>query len=104
MWNPFLNAAVAHGNIQHLICRLLATVIRHGIWEGDSILSTQQANEAAPQRLASAGPARRPPVPPHLVSSGERLMTFDGSEIQAESAVAFEHASAALRQHVWEEP
>jgi len=31
-------------------------------------------------------------------------MTFDGSEVQAEVAVAFEHASAALRPHVWEEP
>jgi exopolysaccharide production protein ExoY len=53
-------------------------------------LSTQQANEAAPQRLA-AGATRRPHLRPHLVSSGERRLSFD-SEVQAESAVAFDHA------------
>ena len=68
-------------------------------------MSTQQANEAAPQRLASAGPARRPPLRPHLVSSGERRMSFD-PDAQGESAVAFEQAALALRsfeQRQWEE-
>src|SRR6185437_4709488 len=86
------------------------------MWEGDLILSTQQANEAAPQRLASAGPARRaprptvasasppaPPLRPHLVSRGERRMSFDGSEVQVESAVVLEPAAAVLRPHLWEE-
>lgn len=60
-------------------------------------MSTQQANEAAPQRGAAAGAARRSSVRPHLVSSGERRMTFDGSDVQAESAMAFDHVSMALR-------
>ena len=55
-------------------------------------MSTQHANEAAPQRLAAAGPARRPSRP-HLVSSGERRVSFD-SDVQAEGAVALESASA----------
>jgi exopolysaccharide production protein ExoY len=59
-------------------------------------LSTQQANEAAPQRLAAAGPARRLPLRPHLVSSGERRMSLDGSDVQAESAVALDRAVVGL--------
>jgi len=60
-------------------------------------LSTQQANEAAPQRLTSAGAARRPALRPHLVS-------FD-SDMQAESAVAFDHGAAGLHSFEprWEE-
>jgi exopolysaccharide production protein ExoY len=58
-------------------------------------LSTQQANEAAPQRLAGAGPARRPSLRPHLVSSGERRVSFD-SDVHGESAVAFDHGTAAV--------
>lgn len=67
-------------------------------------MSTQQANEVAPQRLAAAGPARRP-LRPHLVSSGERRVSFD-SEVQAESAVAFEHSgtvSHSFEPRAWEE-
>jgi len=67
-------------------------------------LSTQQANEAAPQMLAAAGPARRVSPRPHLVASGERRVAFD-SEVQAESAVAFDHGSAGLHSFEprWEE-
>lgn len=68
-------------------------------------MSTQQANEAAPPRLAAAGPARRPPLRPHLVSTGERRMSFD-SDIQGESAVAFDPAALGLRSlepRQWEE-
>jgi exopolysaccharide production protein ExoY len=54
-------------------------------------LSTQQANEAAPQRLTTVGPARRPPLRPHLVLSGERRVTLEASELPADSAVAFDH-------------
>lgn len=43
--------------------------------------TTQQANEAALQRLAAAASARRPPLRPHLVSS---------AEVQAESSAAFD--------------
>lgn len=53
-------------------------------------MSTQQANEAAPQRLAAAGSMRRPALRPHLVSSGERRLSFD-SDGQGERSVAFEH-------------
>lgn len=62
-------------------------------------MSTQQANEAAPQRLAAAGPARRTALRPHLVSSGERRMSFD-AEVQAESAVAFDNS--AIGRHSFE--
>jgi exopolysaccharide production protein ExoY len=67
-------------------------------------LSTQQANEAASQRLA-AGSARRPPPRPHLVSSGERrISTFD-SDVQGESAVALERGAPGLHSFEprWEE-
>jgi exopolysaccharide production protein ExoY len=66
------------------------------------ILSTQQANEAAPQRLAGAGPARRPPLRPHLVSAGERRVN---SDVQADGAVAFDRVSAGLHSFEpgWEE-
>ena len=71
-------------------------------WEGDLILSTQQANEAAPQRLAGAGPARRAPLRPHLVSAGERRTNPD---LQADAAVAFDSGTAGLRSFEpgWEE-
>lgn len=58
-------------------------------------MSTQQANETAPQRSASAGPARRPGLRPHLVSRGERGISFD-SEMAAESTIAFDHGTAGL--------
>jgi exopolysaccharide production protein ExoY len=60
-------------------------------------LSTQQANEAAPQRVAAAGAARRPASRPHLVLGGERRMTFDGSDVQTEGAVALDHGAVGLR-------
>jgi exopolysaccharide production protein ExoY len=68
-------------------------------------LSTQQANETAPQRLAAAGSARKPPVRPHLVSSGERRMTFDSPDVQAESAVAFDRTAMGMHSFEphWEE-
>lgn len=68
-------------------------------------MSTQQANEAAPQRVASAGPARKPPLRPHLVSGEERRVSFD-SDVQAESAVAFDHAAVGItsfESRQWEE-
>lgn len=65
-------------------------------------MSTQQANEAAPQRLAAAGPARRPSSRPHLVSSGEQHASFD-SEVQAERAVAFDHGLHPFELRQWEE-
>ena len=65
-------------------------------------MSTQQANEAAPQRLTATGPARRPSSRPHLVSSGERRASFD-SEVQAESAVAFDHGLHSFELRQWEE-
>ncbi|HEV7137416.1 MAG TPA: sugar transferase, partial [Steroidobacteraceae bacterium] len=58
-------------------------------------MSTQQANEAAPQRLAAAGAARMPSRRPHLVSSGERRVSFD-SEVQAESAVALDRGAMGI--------
>lgn len=58
-------------------------------------MSTQQGNEAALQPLLSAGPARRPPPRPHLHSSGERRVSFD-SDVQGESAVAFDHAAVGM--------
>ena len=68
-------------------------------------MSTQQANEAAPHRLAAASPARRPPLRPHLVSSGERRMSFESSDVQAESAVAFDHGAVGMHSFEprWEE-
>jgi exopolysaccharide production protein ExoY len=69
-------------------------------------LSTQQANEAVPQLVAAGAPARRPSLRPHLVSSGERRMSFDGSDVHGESAVAFDHAAAGLAAfdpRQWEE-
>lgn len=60
-------------------------------------MSTQQANEPAPQRVAAAASARRPSLRPHLVSGGERRVTFDSSDIQAENAVAIDHGAAGLR-------
>jgi exopolysaccharide production protein ExoY len=68
-------------------------------------LSTQQANEAAPQRVTAAGLARRAPLRPHLVSRGERPVSFD-SDGQAETAVAFDHPGTAAHQfepRPWEE-
>ena len=68
-------------------------------------MSTQQANEAAPQRLAAvAGAARRQPLRPHLVTSGERRVSFD-SDVQAESAVAFDHGAVGMHSFEprWEE-
>lgn len=66
-------------------------------------MSTQQANEAAPQRLAAAGPARRPSLRPHLVSSGERRLSFD-SDVQTESVVAtFDSGLRAFEPRQWEE-
>lgn len=67
-------------------------------------MSTQQANEAAPQRLAVGNPTRRPPLRPHLVASGERRVSFD-SEVQAESAVAFDRGAAGIHSFEprWEE-
>jgi exopolysaccharide production protein ExoY len=65
-------------------------------------LSTQ-ANEAAPQRLAASGPARRP-LRPHLVSGAERRVTFGSPEVQGEGVVAFEHTGPALLPQRWEEP
>lgn len=68
-------------------------------------MSTQQANEAAPQRVAAAQ-ARRPTLRPHLVSSGERLRNFD-SDVPAQSAVAFDRAALGLRPfepRQWEQP
>jgi exopolysaccharide production protein ExoY len=70
------------------------------------ILSTQQANEAAPQRLGAAGAARRPPVRPHLVSSGERRVTLEASEMPGDGAVAFDHLGSATHSfepRPWEE-
>ncbi|HTX04222.1 MAG TPA: sugar transferase [Steroidobacteraceae bacterium] len=67
-------------------------------------MSTQPANEAAPQRLAT-NPPRRPPLRPHLVSGGDRRMSFD-SDGQAESSVALDGAAVALHsleQCSWEE-
>jgi Undecaprenyl-phosphate galactose phosphotransferase WbaP len=67
-------------------------------------LSTQQANEAAPSRLAAAGPARRP-LRPHLVASGERRVSFD-PDAQGEGAVAFDQSALGLRSfesRQWEE-
>lgn len=52
-----------------------------------------QVNEAAPQRSTSAGPARRPTQRPHLVSRAERRLSFD-SDVQGESAVAFDHGTS----------
>ncbi len=68
-------------------------------------MSTQQANEAAPQRLVGAGPALKASLRPHLVSSGERRVSFDGSDVQADSAVAFDHGAAGLHSFElrWEE-
>lgn len=67
-------------------------------------MSTQPANEAASQRSTSAGPARRPPQRPHLVSRGERHLSFD-SDVQGESAVAFDHGATGLPSFEpwWEE-
>jgi exopolysaccharide production protein ExoY len=67
-------------------------------------LSTQQANEAAPQRVAAAGAARRPALRPHLVSSGDRRVSFD-SDVQAESAVALDRAAVGMHSFEprWEE-
>jgi exopolysaccharide production protein ExoY len=65
-------------------------------------LSTQ-VNEAPTQGL-SADPARRSRLRPHLISSGDRRMTFDGSEVPAESAIALERGAAILGSHLWEEP
>ncbi|HZT05246.1 MAG TPA: sugar transferase [Steroidobacteraceae bacterium] len=39
---------------------------------------------------------RRPPVRPHLVSGGERRVTFDTPDILAESAITFDHAAVGL--------
>jgi exopolysaccharide production protein ExoY len=58
-------------------------------------LSTPRANEPAPQRLVSAGLARRPPLRPQLVSSGERRVSFH-SDVETESAVAFDHAAVGM--------
>ncbi len=55
-------------------------------------MSTQQANEAAPERIAPVGQTRRPTLRPHLVSGGERHVGFD-SEVQAESTVALERGA-----------
>lgn len=65
-------------------------------------MSTQQANEATPQGLAGTGPARRPPLRPHLVSAGERRLSSDG---QAESAVAFDRTAVGVHSFDprWEE-
>lgn len=63
-----------------------------------------QVNEAPPPQRLSAVSSRRPPLRPHLVSSGERRLAFDSSEIPAERAVALESAPAVLRSHLWEEP
>ncbi len=65
-------------------------------------MSTQHANEATPQGLAGTGPARRPPLRPHLVSAGERRLSSDG---QAESAVAFDRAAVGMHSFDprWEE-
>jgi exopolysaccharide production protein ExoY len=60
-------------------------------------LSTQQANEAAPQRLAPAGAVCRAPLRPHVVSRTERRLISDNSEIQAQSTVAFDPAVVGLR-------
>jgi exopolysaccharide production protein ExoY len=68
-------------------------------------LSTQQANEAAPQGVTAAGQARRAPLRPHLVLSGERRVTFD-SDGQAETAAVFDHPGTAAHQfepRPWEE-
>jgi exopolysaccharide production protein ExoY len=64
---------------------------------------TQHANESAPQRLAAAASARRPSRP-HLVSSGERRVSFD-SDVQAEAAVVFDRAAPGLHSFEpgWEE-
>ncbi len=59
-------------------------------------MSTQQANETAPQRLAAASSARRARRP-HSVSRGDRRMDFESSEIQVESAIAFDQAAVSLR-------
>jgi exopolysaccharide production protein ExoY len=70
------------------------------------ILSTQQANEAAPQRLAAAGSVRRT-LRPHLVSTAERRNTFEDADFQVESAVAVDHGGAAgmraLEPRPWDE-
>ena len=58
-------------------------------------MSTQQANEAAPQRLAGAGPGRRHPHRPHLVSTGERRVAFD-SDAHAEAAAALDDGAGGL--------
>lgn len=67
-------------------------------------MSTQQANEAARERVVAAGAARKPTLRPHLVSSGERRMNFD-SEVQAESAVVFDQRAVAIHSFEprWEE-
>lgn len=68
-------------------------------------MSTQQANEASPQRVAAAA-AHRPALRPHLVSRGERRVSFD-SDVQAEGAVAFDCRTIGLRPvelRQWEEP
>jgi exopolysaccharide production protein ExoY len=83
------------------------------VWEGDWILSTQQANEAARQRLAAAGAALRAPRPviatasapgsslrPHLVSNGERRVSFD-PDIQGENAAAFDHGARGIQFEPW---
>lgn len=64
-------------------------------------MSTQPGNEPAPQRLAVAGPGRRPPRRPLLVSRVEQHLTFDGSEVQS---VALDHAAAVLPPQLREEP
>ncbi|MHB8814696.1 MAG: sugar transferase [Steroidobacteraceae bacterium] len=67
-------------------------------------MSTQQANEAASQRLAAATPGRRA-LRPHLVSGGERRLSFD-SDVEAESAIAFDTGASGLRSfepRQWEE-
>src|ERR1700758_2994647 len=64
----------------------------------------QQPNEGPPQRSASAGPARRPPLRPHLVSGGERCVSFD-SDVQMESAVGLDRAAVGMHslEPRWEE-
>jgi exopolysaccharide production protein ExoY len=66
-------------------------------------LSTQ-VNETPPARSTAAA-ARRPALRPHLVSSGERHVAFDNSDIPAESAVALDQGALGLRSfepRTWE--
>ncbi len=50
-------------------------------------MATQQANEALPERRVESSLVRKAPLRPHLISSTERRMPFEATDVQAEAAI-----------------